>query len=70
MTNESEDNQSEDGGLRHVAGAEGGNHGDNLTRGVEHLMAAMRELLNTMTYRGDGPNGDGNDDHEWIDEDN
>lgn len=73
VTNESENN--DDGGQRHVAGAEGGNHGDNLTRGVEHLMAAMRELLNTMTYRGDGPNGDGpngdgNDDHEWIDENN
>ena len=62
-------------GRRDVAGAEGGpgsGHGGNLTRGVENLMTAMRELLNTMTYRGDGPNGNVEDgeDHEWVDENN
>lgn len=66
-----EDNE-DDGEHQHIAGAEGGegsNHGDNLTRGVETLMTAMRELLNTMTYRGDGPNeeGEDNEDHEWVD---
>lgn len=33
-------------------GAQGVARG-NLMQGVEHLMTAMRELLNTMTYRGD-----------------
>lgn len=51
-----------------ISGAEGDSRG-NLTRGVEHLMTAMRELLNTMTYRGDiegNENGRDNEE-EWAD---
>lgn len=50
-------------------GADGDARG-NLTRGVEHLMSAMRELLGTMTYRGDidgNEDGRSDDDEEWID---
>lgn len=55
-----------------ISGAEGDSRG-NLTRGVEHLMTAMRELLNTMTYRGDiegSENGRDNEEEEWADQHN
>lgn len=43
-----------------IEGAQGDTRG-NLTRGVEHVMTAMRELLNTMTYRGDIEDGRGDE---------
>jgi hypothetical protein len=47
-----------------IPGAEGDASG-NLTRGVEHLMTAMRELLNTMTYRGDLEDGRSDEEEGW-----
>ncbi|EDO46412.1 predicted protein, partial [Nematostella vectensis] len=47
-------------------GAEGGPRplrGADLAHGVENLMSAMRELLNTITYRGE-PGGEGEDEEE------
>ena len=61
-----------------VEGAEGGPRplrDTELARGVENLMAAMRELLNTLSYRGEPEDGQednpGENDHavdEWEDE--
>ena len=55
-----------------VEGAEGGPRplrDTELARGVENLMVAMRELLNTLSYRGqpEGEQGDdaGENEEEW-----
>ena len=59
------------------AGAEGGARPlreSEIARGVENLMGAMRELLNTLSFRGtpegerEGENNEPNNDGEWEDD--
>ena len=60
-----------------IGGAEGGPRplrDTELARGVENLMVAMRELLNTLSYRGQPEGEQGNDggeneyaEDEWED---